>query len=151
MSGQVIHGSSKLGGARGALALARAARYLWASPATVIGLGAAVLAVRTGGSTQVVNGVLEVSGGRFLRFLLERCTPLKGGASAMTLGHVIIARNRDLLNQTRAHERVHVRQCERWGPLFIPAYFAASLLAWARGQHPYLDNHFEREAYASEL
>jgi hypothetical protein len=32
----------------------------------------------------------------------------------MTLGHVVIARDQDLLDLTRAHERVHVRQCERW-------------------------------------
>jgi hypothetical protein len=151
MSDQVIHRSSQGVGAKGArVKFARGARYLWASPATVIGLGAAALAVASGGSTRIVNGVLEVEGG-FIRFILSRCTPLRGGASAMTLGHVVIARNRKLLEQTRAHERVHVRQCERWGPLFIPAYFAASLLAWVRGQRPYLDNHFEREAYASEL
>ena len=42
---------------------------------------------------------------------------------------------------------VHVRQCERWGPLFLPAYGVASLVAWARGKRPYLDNRFEREAY----
>ncbi len=68
----------------------------------------------------------------------------------MTLGHVVIGRDQKLLELTRTHERTHVRQCERWGPLFIPAYFAASVLALARGQRPYLDNHFEREAYASE-
>ncbi len=130
--------------------LVRGGRYLWASPATVVGLGVAALAKATGGTAEVCDGVLEVQGG-FVRFILSRCTPLKGGASAMTLGHVVIARDRRLLDLTRAHERVHVRQCERWGPLFIPAYFAASLLCWARGQRPYRDNHFEREAYASEV
>ena len=34
-----------------------------------------------------------------------------------------------------------------WGPLFVPAYFAASLWQWSRGKHPYWDNPFEREAY----
>ena len=48
---------------------------------------------------------------------------------------------------TRTHERVHVRQCERWGPLFIPAYLLASLLIRLRGGRPYEDNPFEREAY----
>jgi hypothetical protein len=42
---------------------------------------------------------------------------------------------------------VHVRQYERWGPLFIPAYFAASGWAWWKGGHAYLDNPFEVEAY----
>jgi hypothetical protein len=45
----------------------------------------------------------------------------------MTLDHVVIARDRDSLESTRDHERVHVRQCEVWGPLFVPAYLAASL------------------------
>ena len=31
------------------------------------------------------------------------------------------------LNETRAHERVHVRQYEHWGPLFIPAYLGAAV------------------------
>jgi hypothetical protein len=35
---------------------------------------------------------------------------------------------------------------ERWGALFIPAYLAASVLAWYRGGHYYLDNWFERDA-----
>jgi len=46
----------------------------------------------------------------------------------------------------RAHEQVHVGQMERWGILFLLAYPLASLWAWARGGHPYLDNAFEREA-----
>ncbi|HEX8522877.1 MAG TPA: hypothetical protein VF669_11510 [Tepidisphaeraceae bacterium] len=150
MNGQLIHGSSKPGGAKSALAaLSRFPVYIWASPASLIGLGAAALALTSGGTAHVVDGVLEVEGG-LVRWILKRCTPLRGGASAMTLGHVVIARDRKLLEMTRIHERVHVRQCERWGPLFIPAYFAASGLAWWRGQRPYYDNHFEREAYARE-
>jgi cardiolipin synthase len=70
-----------------------------------------------------------------------------GGAAAMTLGHVVLGVNRLALDETRDHERVHVRQVERWGPAFIPAYLFASVLAWWRGEDPYLDNHFEREAF----
>ena len=51
----------------------------------------------------------------------------------MTLGHVVIARNAELLDKTRDHERVHVRQCERWGPLFIPVYLLLSFIAWSAG------------------
>jgi hypothetical protein len=65
----------------------------------------------------------------------------------MTLGHVVLGVNQLALDETRDHERVHVRQVERWGPAFIPAYLLASILAWMRGQDPYLDNHFEREAF----
>lgn len=95
---------------------------------------------------QVVGGVLEVYGGLVTR-ILTSCTLLKGGASAMTLGHVVLGRDELLLALTRDHERVHVRQCERWGPLFIPAYLLAGVLVALRGGRAYRDNPFEREAY----
>ena len=98
---------------------------------------------------QVVDGVLELHGGG-VGFFLRHFTLLAGGASAMTLGHVVLGRDGDALDWTRDHERVHVRQCERRGPLFLPAYLAGSLLALARGQRPYRDNPFEREAYEHE-
>jgi hypothetical protein len=69
------------------------------------------------------------------------------GAAAMTLGHVVIARDRHSLESTRAHERVHVRQCEVWGPLFVPAYLAASLWALLGGRDAYFDNWLEVQAF----
>jgi hypothetical protein len=78
--------------------------------------------------------------------MLLRYLPF-GGATAMTLGHVILARDIFCRDSAREHELVHVRQYERWGPAFIPAYFACSLVLWLRGRHPYFDNPFEREAY----
>ncbi len=68
----------------------------------------------------------------------------------MTLGHVVLGRDRQCLEQSRSHERVHVRQFERWGPFLIPAYLLCSLYAHLRGRHPYLDNPFEREAFEDE-
>jgi hypothetical protein len=53
-----------------------------------------------------------------------------------------------MLDHCRTHELVHVRQYERWGPLFVPAYLASSAIIWLRGGDPYRDNPFEREAYA---
>jgi hypothetical protein len=122
--------------------------YLWAFPITALGLSLATTIVISGGQARVVDGVLEVCGGA-TDFWLRRIVGLvlRGGASAMTLGHVVLARDSDLLLITRAHERVHVRQCERWGPLFIPAYVGASLWAWATGRRPYKDNFFERQAF----
>ncbi len=70
--------------------------------------------------------------------------------SAITFGHVVLGTSRAMLDATRAHERVHVRQYERWGPLFIPLYLAASLLAAVCGGHAYYDNLFEREAMEAE-
>jgi hypothetical protein len=121
--------------------------YVWASPTTTLGLFIALLTWITGGHVQVVEGVVEAACG-FAAFFLKHCTFLRDGASAMTLGHVVLARDTMLLNLTRNHERVHVRQCERWGPLFLPAYAIGSLLALVRGGNVYYDNPFEREAYA---
>ena len=128
--------------------LPRPLAYVWALPTTCVGLLFLPPAL-CGGGVQVVDGVVELHGGGVAWFL-RHCTLLKGGASAMTLGHVVLGRDRETLDWTRRHERVHVRQCERWGPLFLPAYGIASLVALLRGRHPYEDNSFEREAYDSE-
>jgi hypothetical protein len=122
--------------------------YIWAFPTTIWGLFLTGFIVLTGGSAHVHDGVLEVSGGA-TDFCLRRVVGLilRGGASAMTLGHVVLARDSNLLAITRAHERIHVRQCELWGPLFIPAYVFASFWAWATGRRAYKDNFFERQAF----
>lgn len=124
--------------------------YLWASPATLLGLMAAALALATRGRAQVVSGALEVHGGLVSAFLRGRL-PFVGSSAAMTLGHVILGRDERCLEQSRRHEHVHVRQYERWGPAMIPAYFAAGAWLWVRGFDPYLDNPFEREAYDCEV
>jgi hypothetical protein len=126
--------------------LKRLPLYLWSSPTTLVGLLLVLPVLLSGGRAQVVDGVLELYGG-FASFLLRRCTLLRYGASAMTLGHVVLGRDEKLLELTRAHERIHVRQCERWGPLFIPAYVLSSLVLWMCRRNPYRDNPFEREAY----
>ena len=122
--------------------------YLWTLPTTAVGLLALVLAAIGGRGVRcaVVDGVLEVHGG-LVTWFLTHCTLLRGGASAMTLGHVVLGRDELLLDLTRDHERVHVRQCERWGPLFLPAYGLASAAVFLRGGRPYEDNPFEREAF----
>ncbi len=123
-------------------------RYAWALPTTAVGLAVLTLGVISGRSRwRVVSGVIEVHGG-FITWFLTHCTLLPGGARAMTLGHVVLGRDVLALEHTREHERVHVRQCERWGPLFLPAYGVASLVAWLRRGHAYRDNFFEREAFA---
>lgn len=87
-------------------------------------------------------GVLEFHGG--LLRLIPALTPVQ--ASAMAIGHVIVAIDEATLHAYRDHELVHVRQAERWGPFFLPAYFGSSALAWARGRHFYEDNWFEVDA-----
>lgn len=120
--------------------------YLWSLPTTAIGLCLGMPALVSGGRMQWVDGVLEIHGG-FVTYFLSEWTLLEGGASAMTLGHVVLGRDRGCLDWSRAHERVHVRQCERWGPFFLPAYGIASIVVKLRGGDAYRDNPFEREAY----
>lgn len=124
-------------------------KYLWALPTTCVGAAFVPLALISGGKLRVHTGVLEITGG-FAAFFLRRCTVLKGGASAMTLGHIVIARDEALAELTRDHERVHVHQVERWGPFFLPAYLLASLWLLIRRKNAYLDNPFEREAFDRE-
>jgi hypothetical protein len=129
--------------------LLRVCVYVWAAPTTLLGLLFVPLALVTGGGLQGVQGVLEVYGGG-VRWILRHGTLVRGGALALTLGHVVLGADRAALDVTRSHERVHVRQCERWGPLFVPAYLLASLWALVRGRHPYRDNPFELEAYRTQ-
>ena len=66
---------------------------------------------------------------------------------AMTFGHVILGQTAAALDLARNHELVHVRQYERFGPLFVPLYLWHSFRAWLRGGDPYRDNPFEQEAF----
>jgi hypothetical protein len=140
--GVILH----LGYDRPLPALPPVVRYLWAAPTTAIG-AMVVLAGLRRAQVRVVDGVLEAHGPA-LAWMLRNLTLVPGGAAALTLGHVVIGLDQASLESTRAHERVHVRQCEAWGPLFVPAYLAASLVAAARGRSFYYDNRFEIQAYA---
>jgi hypothetical protein len=126
--------------------LGRGLVYLWAGPTSLVGLTVALLTAVSGGRVASSHGVIEASGGLARRLL--RSTPIR--AQAMTLGHVVIGRDQASLERSRGHELVHVRQVERWGPLFFPAYLAASAWAWLCGRHYYRDNCFEREARQGE-
>jgi hypothetical protein len=120
--------------------LIRGLAYAWAAPTTAVGLCAGALTLASGGKVQRRLGTLEFHGG-FSRRFAERF-----GFAAMTLGHVIIGRDAASLDSCRDHEQAHVRQVERWGGAFIPAYLLASAWAWSRGRHYYRDNWFERDA-----
>ena len=118
-------------------------------------LGLALDAVRVGHRrNRVGHGGRGAALSRHARFLRRRrqrifllhC-PFVRGASAMALGHVVLAQTTNDLAHSYAHELVHVRQYERWGPLFVPAYVAAAAWQVTHGRHPYWDNPFEREAF----
>lgn len=109
----------------------RLLRSTWAAPGSLFGLVLSPLFNRRG----LRDGILVCEGASWPRRLGWRYR-------AITLGQVVLcvdAVDDDLL----AHERAHVRQWERWGPLFLVAYPIASLCAIVTGRHPYRDNRFE--------
>ena len=112
----------------------RALRVAWAAPWTAIGLALAPF-FRT---RRVDRGVLVCEGATWPRRLGWRYR-------AITFGHVVLCID-DIDDRVLAHELVHVRQYERWGPFFIPAYVLASVWALVRGRRAYADNPFELAA-----
>jgi hypothetical protein len=120
-------------------------RYVWAFPATAVGLLLSGLALCLGATIRLVDGVMEVAGGRLDR--LASLLPASTRIVAMTFGHVIIGVDHGTLRQVRRHEHVHVRQYERWGVVFFPLYIASSLVQLLRGRDPYRCNGFERAAH----
>ncbi len=126
----------------------RLAAYAWASPNTLVGAAFGLAAWSLGGRLRLHEGVVELSGGR-LGTLVARLPP-RMRFSAITFGHVVIGVSAPVMAAVRSHERVHVRQYECWGPLFLPAYLLSSTWQLARGRSPYRDNYFERLAFAAE-
>lgn len=121
----------------------RLLQILWAGPWTCVGLAVGGATLATGGRGRRAPGILEFHGGA-AGWLLRR---FPGEPFAMTLGHVVLGLSEASLDLARPHEMVHVRQYERWGLLFVPAYLACSLGLWLAGRDAYRDNPFEREAY----
>ena len=81
-----------------------------------------------------------------MKWLLQQFFFVKG-EMAFTLGHTILGQTDAALDICRAHELVHVRQFEWWGPLMGPAYLGCSLVLWLMRRRPYCYNPFERQAY----
>lgn len=120
-------------------------RYCWVFPVSCIGMVLIPLVIASGGKVRIAAGVLEAEGG-ILPWLLSRMRR-HSAIDAMTIGHVIIGQSRESLLRCREHERVHVRQYERWGLLFPLLYLLSSAAALARGRDPYRDNRFEQDAF----
>ena len=115
--------------------------YLWPFPCTLTGIALGLLLC---GRFRLVSGVIEIHGPRVAEVLNRLLIP----AAAMTLGHVVFGQTEEMLRITRSHERVHVRQYERWGVLFVPAYLLLFLYLELSGRDGYRENPFEREAFA---
>jgi hypothetical protein len=119
-------------------------RMLWALPCSAIGLAVALIALCMGGRARWNAGALEVTYRQQLAQcgIRARALPFR----AIVFGHVILAVSAEELQRLGPHERVHVAQYERWGPVFLLAYPVASLWQWLRGGDPYVDNVFEVQA-----
>jgi hypothetical protein len=109
-----------------------------------VGLLLSLLSILSGATARVDGETLEVAGGRIGPWVSRLPRAIR--FSAITFGHVILGTSHASLAFHRAHERVHVRQYERWGILFFLLYCGSSLVQLLRGRNPYLDNRFEREA-----
>ena len=132
------------------LGLVRGVRTVWrALPGDLM----ALLVMRGCGIPRVGRGVrlggtsaILVEPPAAARYLDHQWIPVH----AQTLGRYVLARE-PLSDRTIAHEMEHVRQWERLGPLFLPAYIASSGVALLRGRHPYGANRYEVAARRREL
>ena len=117
------------------MSVLRIFRIVWAGPNTLIGLFFALFFRRY----RPARGVLLAEGAEW---------PAKLGwrYAAITFGHVVLSVDDPIPERVLDHEMVHVRQYERWGPLYLPMYGLFSLASRARGKHVYRDNHFEVQA-----
>lgn len=122
--------------------LKRAAPVTWALPCTLTGLLLVSPAFLFGARARVVEGVIEVANPLYEGRTEFNWWPF----TAITFGHLIVARRFSDLDLLRAHEHAHVRQYERWGIVFFLAYPLASLWQLLRGRRPYFDNWFEVHA-----
>lgn len=121
--------------------LVRLIAYVWPLPYTLFGITTGLV---LGARFQRIEGVVEIYGPSIEDLLRRMPVP----AMAMTMGHVVFGCDQMALEITRKHERVHVRQYERWGIGFVPAYLGASFVLYLRGRDGYRENPFEIEAYA---
>ena len=113
-------------------------RYAWASPTTLLGVAASLASLTVPRPAGPI--IVSRSNRGFARWFLTR-----RGFCAITLGHLVLLTGEEG-PEILSHEMVHVRQVERWGPLFLPAYLLAMVAMRLRGRDPYLDNPFEVEA-----
>lgn len=116
----------------------RWARFVWPAPWSALGLFLSFFFR----SRRVTRGVVLAEGAQWPRRFGWKYR-------AITFGHVVLCID-EADDDLMTHELVHVRQYERWGPLFIPVYLGACLTARMRGGRAYADNRFEVAARATE-
>lgn len=117
-------------------------RYAWAAPTSAVALPLLIANAATGGQTILWHGVIEIQGPLVRKVLSKGLIE----AAALTLGHVILCADDNSRTRFRAHELVHVRQAERWGPLFLPLYLLIMAWTWRRTGQGYWFHPWEIEA-----
>lgn len=122
----------------------RLLKLSWALPCSLIGILAAAIPLSRGGQVRWTRGALEITYRPCRADCGDRALALP--FRAIVFGHVILAVSDEELQRLGPHERVHVAQYERWGPVFLLAYPASSLWQWLRGRDAYRDNAFEVQA-----
>jgi hypothetical protein len=120
---------------RPSTAVGRVAAAAWAAPLTGAGLVLAALAGRLPRWDDELGCFIVRGAGGPSRAALGFV-----GASANTVGLVVLSPGPDPDPILLAHEAVHARQAERFGPLLLPAY------AWLSARYGYRDNPLERAA-----
>jgi len=113
----------------------RLAASAWAGPLTVIGLLIALVA----GRPPVWDDELDCFVAAGMRGPTSRLLRLLG-ADANTIGQIVLASPAEPSRILLAHESIHARQAERFGPLLLPTYL------WLGARYGYRDNPFERAA-----
>ena len=109
-------------------------KLLWAAPCSAVGLLFAAISLSLGGKGVWRHGALEVTYRRNQASWgkLAHALPFRD----IVFGHVILAVTEEELFRIGPHERVHVEQYERWGPLFFLAYPLSSLWEILHGRSP---------------
>lgn len=100
---------------------------VWAAPITAVGL---LVGALSGVAPRVRDGVVLFAPARGLSGRIIR----RRGFAATGLGHVVIAVE-EPSDTLMAHELVHVRQAERFGPFMAPVYLAL-LVVHGYHRHP---------------
>ena len=101
--------------------------FVWTLPNTVIGVVAGLLTFQP---PRIAHGLLLFD--RRPRGLTVFLRAID--REAMTLGYVVVSAS-PVEGTLLAHERAHVAQYRRWGPLFIPVYLGLAAVYGYR-RHP---------------
>ncbi len=118
--------------------------YLWVAPWTCVGLFTGLMCRAIGAKHTFHHGTIGIYGPGVA--MLLRKAPIQGGARAFTLGHCILAVDKESWRETFSHEWIHVRQYQWFGPSLYRVLYRIAW-QWFRGRDPYFDNRFEKQAY----